>query len=369
MQELERQFKTDGGSFKEYKIGNLFKVSTPLKKFNANAIQFGTKYRYVVRTSQNNGIRGYLDEDEKYLNPANSISFGQDTATIFYQDQPYFTGDKIKVMEFLRSELNPTIACYLLAVMNRAFSTFQWGQSSFNENILRSVCVALPTSFNGEIDFDYMESYIHELQNESIIKLNDYLKSNGLEKTELTQEEKDAVLQLRSGEVKWKEFKVGELFVAETGDVDIQNKDIDGKGEYFINSGAQNLGIKGKTSRSAKIFPSNTITVDFWGFANYRDYPYKMATHNHVFSLSGKSLKNKDIGLFFCTQMLYFQKIFSYNNMGTWTTIRQMEIQLPVTSDGTIDWAFMQNLISAESRLAIRGVVEWKDKVINNTKK
>ena len=162
MQELERQFKADGGSFKEYKIGNLFKVSTPLKKFNANAIQFGTKYRYVVRTSQNNGIRGYLDEDKKYLNPANSISFGQDTATIFYQDQPYFTGDKIKVMEFLRSELNPTIACYLLAVMNRAFSTFQWGQSSFNENILRSVCVALPTSFNGEIDFDYMESYMRQ---------------------------------------------------------------------------------------------------------------------------------------------------------------------------------------------------------------
>ncbi|MBO7598856.1 MAG: restriction endonuclease subunit S [Bacteroidales bacterium] len=197
MQELERQFKADGGTFKEYKIGDLFKVSTPLKKFNANAIQFGTKYRYVVRTSQNNGIRGYLDEDEKYLNPANSISFGQDTATIFYQDQPYFTGDKIKVMEFLRSELNPTIACYLLAVMNRAFSTFQWGQSSFNENILRSVCVALPTSFYGEIDFDYMESYIHELQNESLIKLNDYLKSNGLDKTELSHEEKDAVLQLR----------------------------------------------------------------------------------------------------------------------------------------------------------------------------
>nr|MCR5454547.1 restriction endonuclease subunit S [Bacteroidales bacterium] len=161
------------------------------------------------------------------------------------------------------------------------------------------------------------------------------------------------------------EFKVGELFVAETGDVDIQNKDIDGKGEYFINSGAQNLGIKGKTSRSAKIFPSNTITVDFWGFANYRDYPYKMATHNHVFSLSGKSLKNKDIGLFFCTQMLYFQKIFSYNNMGTWTTIRQMEIQLPVTSDGAIDWDFMQNLITAESRLAVRGVVKWKDSIGN----
>ena len=67
MQELERQFKAYGGTFEEYRIGELFDISTPKKKFNANAIEFGTKYRYVVRTSQNNGIRGYLDEDEKYL--------------------------------------------------------------------------------------------------------------------------------------------------------------------------------------------------------------------------------------------------------------------------------------------------------------
>ena len=139
MQELERQFKADGGTFEEYRIGELFDISTPKKKFNANAIEFGTKYRYVVRTSQNNGIRGYLDEDEKYLNPANTISFGQDTATIFYQDQPYFTGDKIKIMRFLLNELNPTIACYLLSAMNKSFSTFQWGQSSFDVDILINV--------------------------------------------------------------------------------------------------------------------------------------------------------------------------------------------------------------------------------------
>jgi hypothetical protein len=40
---------------------------------------------------------------------------------------------------------------------------------------------------------------------------------------------------------------------------------------------------------------------------------------------------------------------------------------LPITSDGEIDWDFMHNLITAESRLAIHGVVEWKDKVINKT--
>ena len=59
--------------------------------------------------------------------------FGQDTATIFYQEKPYFTGDKIKVMSYRDCELNPELACYLLTVMRKAFQNFAWGQSSFNE--------------------------------------------------------------------------------------------------------------------------------------------------------------------------------------------------------------------------------------------
>ncbi len=366
MQELERQFKADGGTFKEYKIGDLFKVSTPLKKFNANAIQFGTKYRYVVRTSQNNGIRGYLDEDEKYLNPANSISFGQDTATIFYQDQPYFTGDKIKVMEFLRSELNPIIACYLLAVMNRAFSTFQWGQSSFNENILRSVCVALPTSFNGEIDFDYMESYIHELQNESIIKLNDYLKSNGLEKTELTQEEKDAVLQLRSGEVEWKEFRYNEIFNhIEQGRR--LKKDDQMPGDIpFVMSGVTNTGVVNYISNPVASFPANSITVDIFGNTFYRDFAYGLGDDTGAYYNDEKQYTKEQM-LFIASAMgKSLEGKFSYGNKLRSSQSFDLKMFLPITTNGEIDWAFMQNLITAESRLAIRGVVEWKDKILDN---
>ena len=45
-----------------------------------------------------------------------------------------------------------------------------------------------------------------------------------------------------------------------------------------------------------------------------------------------------------------------------------MKIYLPISSTGSIDWDFMETLITAEARLAIRGVIEWKDKVIAKTK-
>ena len=143
------------------------------------------------------------------------------------------------------------------------------------------------------------------------------------------------------------------MFSAQTGDTDLQQKDINGKGAYFINSGVEAQGIKGKTDRKAKIFKSNTITIDFWGNAYYRDFEYKMATHNHVFSLSGDIIKNHNIGLYLVSTMSYMKKAFSYNNMGTWTKIKEQCIHLPVTKTGGLDFVFMESRIRemAESRI------------------
>ncbi|HEC1581594.1 TPA: restriction endonuclease subunit S [Campylobacter upsaliensis] len=130
--------------WESFKIGDLFEISTPKKKFNANAIKFNGKYPYVARGDSNNGIRGYIDEDEAFLNEANTISFGQDTATIFYQTSPYFTGDKIKIFTFKKGELDRYKANFLISVMKKAFANFSWGSSSFNVEILKNVCVLLP---------------------------------------------------------------------------------------------------------------------------------------------------------------------------------------------------------------------------------
>ena len=144
------------------------------------------------------------------------------------------------------------------------------------------------------------------------------------------------------------------MFSAQTGDTDLQQKDINGKGAYFINSGVEAQGIKGKTDRKAKIFKSNTITIDFWGNAYYRDFEYKMATHNHVFSLSGDIIKNRNIGLYLVSTMSYMNKAFSYNNMGNWTKIKEQCILLPVTKTGGLDFAFMESRIREMEESRIR---------------
>ena len=130
---------------------------------------------------------------------------------------------------------------------------------------------------------------------------------------------------MNDNNVQWKDFFLKDLFSADKGDVDLQQKDVNGKGQFLINSGVDNLGIKGKTDRPAKIFPANTITIDFWGNAYYRDFEYKLATHNHVFSLSGDIIKNREVGLFLVGTMSLFPKLFSYNNMATWNKLKELK--------------------------------------------
>ena len=149
----------------EFEIGKVFDVLTSKKRFDANKIEVldNGKYPDDVRTALNNGIKGYLNESKEYLNDGNSISFGQDTATMFYQEHPYFTGDKIKIVKCKSESFNKLNALYFLTSMNKTFSTFSWGSSSFNVDIINCQKLQLPTK-NNKPDYATMETFIKAVE-------------------------------------------------------------------------------------------------------------------------------------------------------------------------------------------------------------
>ena len=84
-----------------FHLKDLFEIKSSIKRFDANKVTVLERglHPYIIRSGSNNGQRGYLKENEQFLNEGNTISFGQDTATLFYQNKPYFTGDKIKILK------------------------------------------------------------------------------------------------------------------------------------------------------------------------------------------------------------------------------------------------------------------------------
>ncbi|GAA8715438.1 restriction endonuclease subunit S [Helicobacter pylori] len=162
-----------GLTWQSFKLGDLFEVLPYKKRFDANKVNiYASKtkdtYPYVVRTSLNNGIRGYLKENTNFLNAGNTISFGQDTATMFYQEKPYFTGDKIKILRCKNPNFNKINALFFITSLTKAFRNFSWGSASFSVSIIENQNISLPTNQHGKIDFPFMHTLINALMKQTI---------------------------------------------------------------------------------------------------------------------------------------------------------------------------------------------------------
>ncbi|MFP6085493.1 restriction endonuclease subunit S [Helicobacter pylori] len=162
-----------GLMWQRFKLGDLFEVLPYKKRFDANKVNiYASKtkdtYPYVVRTSLNNGIRGYLKENTNFLNAGNTISFGQDTATMFYQEKPYFTGDKIKILRCKNPNFNKINALFFITSLTKAFRNFSWGSASFSVSIIENQNISLPTNPHGKIDFNFMHTLINALMKQTI---------------------------------------------------------------------------------------------------------------------------------------------------------------------------------------------------------
>ncbi|OPG38444.1 restriction endonuclease subunit S [Helicobacter pylori] len=152
--------------------------------------------------------------------------------------------------------------------------------------------------------------------------------------------------------IKWGEFKLGDLFESSSGDFDIQKRHINHKGEFVITAGLSNNGVLGQSDIKAKVFESHSITIDMFGCAFYRSFPYKMVTHARVFSLKPKFEINHKIGLFLSTLFFGYPKKFGYENMCSWVKIKNDKVILPLKPTAKtqtledIDFTFMEKFIA-----------------------
>ena len=365
---------------KHFKISEVLqwqpqKEIAPLK-INELTVEGDYSYPFYGQATANNGIISFQTLTPKVLNNKDgkpTILIHSNNQNIVYLETPFYLKDGHGATSVLQSErLNEKNALYIITCIKKVIKK----KFAYNEKAtkiaLKNTYIELPVNAFDEIDYEFMEERVRELEEECVRELEEecvrelstYLTVAGLDNYILTKKEKN----LLSTKVLTKQVQLKSIFESDTGDVDLQQKDIDGKGEFFINSGIQNYGIKGKTSRKAKIFPANTITVDFFGYAFYRPFPYKMATHNHVFSLSGSIIKNEKVGLYLVSLMSYFPKRFSFNEMATWNKIKELTLDIPITESGEYDYKYMESYITIQEKRAIKNVIEWKDRIINKTK-
>lgn len=389
--------------FKKYRVGDLFDIhpTNAYKMNNADLYLTEGSTPVLSNSSANNGIGGYsgLEPTEK----GGIITFSDTTTggdTMFYQADDFIGYPHVQGMyPFIADKWDEKCSLYAISTIRKTAGNGWSYAVKFNRALVKELMIELPVIENpnldheytvDDIDWQYMYDRITELERERITELDAYLQVTGLNDYELTEDDKkilslstkrasdeEGILEdIGEDEVRFGKFKMGTLFNSQTGDVDLQQKDVNDKGYFFINSGVENRGIKGKTDRPAKVFKAGTITIDFWGNAYYRDFDYVMATHNHVFSLSGDVIKNEKVGHYIIGKLSKLPQLFSYSNMATWNKLKVLDISLPIKSDAPddytvadIDFDYMERYIRAMEKVVIADVVKYKDKVIEVTKK
>jgi hypothetical protein len=162
--------------FKKYIIEDFFGIESPKKVFHANKVSFSDFGKpYVVRSNLNNGIKGYINENPKFLNEGNTFSFGQDTGTIFYQEKPYFNGNRIKILKPKNIKIQKENALVFLTTMKKTFDSFGWGVSDFSSQNIKKQSIHLPTK-NNEYDYDTAKTLIRAISKEIIKDVVSYSK-------------------------------------------------------------------------------------------------------------------------------------------------------------------------------------------------
>ncbi len=378
----------------EFKLGDLFEVLSSKKIYHANTIkihdtQIENSYPYVVRAATNNGIKGFIIDDPTFTNEKNTLSFAQDTFTVFYQKQPYFTGNKVKILKPKFAFKSPKILHFISAILQFILKPLTWGLGSTTESIAEfkfslPLKPAAKTQTLDDIDFHFMEKFIAELEQCRLAELEAYLKATGLSNTTLSSDEENALNAFNGKNsmggntpcgLRWQSFKLGDLFeIRPTKAYNLTNShlfDSNAKNPVVTNSSLNN-GISGysslePTEKGNQITYSDTTTSE--GIF-YQKRPFIGYSHvQGLYPLKYHEFWNEKTLLYI---VVAFKKVacgrFNYGNKFNRKIASGMSIILPTNQHGKIDFHFMQTLINALMKQTIQGVAQYSSAKIQATK-
>ena len=378
--------------FREFKVGELFDGSTgdtDLKKEHLD----GQGYPVVTAGVDNLGIAGYSSTNAKVL-PANTLTVDM-FGNCYFRPFEYkmVTHARVFSLSLKDGQLTPETGLYICTMFNWLRSKYNYSNMcSYNK--IKAESIQLPVKpgtdevnyTEDDIDWAFMESYIHELEESYIHELEEsyiheldaYLKETGLDDYTLTDDE----CEVLEREPVFKEFEVGELFTL-TGlkQVKSQKNIVESvAGIPFVVQSTKNNMVKCHADRQAlldggeNVYDGNTIVLGVTLPAvSYQEFEFGAS---QVITAHRDDLSPLR-GLYLATAMSKsLLPKYSYTNKPGIQKYKEDVIQLPVKpgtdelnyTEDDIDWDDMDVYARVMEKQVIADVVDYKNEVIAMTK-
>ena len=346
------------------------------KSLDSNAIEFtDTGINFVGRTFENNGIQGKIQKRNFEPNEPYTI-----TATVIgnykyvkFQTEEYYCSQNINKLspKSILEKWNKSVAYFIIASIQKFVSLYDGQQGGYKLEDIKQHKIMLPES-NGKIDYDFIESFIAELEAERVAELeaervaelSAYLKASGFDNYELSDEECKALQEYQT--VNWKSFNLEELFGKATRGRRLKSADRIIGDLPFVTAGEASEGISAHIGNEVEVFNKNTTTIDMFGSAKYRNYKYGADDHIAVVHTDKLPMRAS----IFVTSAIHkaaHTGKFDYGHNFYAKDADALDIMLP-EKDGKPDYFYMETLISAIHKLVIKDVVKYSDAKINATK-
>lgn len=330
----------DTSQWKEFRIGDLFEVIRGRSQTMRMLEEGNTPLIAAARANQ--GVAGYYDVSPEYSDSITVSCNGVGCGSVFYHDGPFsITGDASVMKE--KQTMSRASKLFIAAICDLVFSEKYSYAEKCNPAGLLEEKVNLPATPSGNPDWAYMDSFMGKILEE------EDAAAEQLAALAPESEEDGRSLDV-SG---WKAFRIGELFNILLAKGDIQPKQVTDGVIPLVSAGNEDNGIVAFIDESgdgiSEVFPVGCITVSMFGKAFYQPEHFYAVSHGRVNILQPKIMFSSIVGTFLAACLSHtLENKYDYSTMCTQKKLLNEDIFLPVTHDGTPNWAWMEQYMQRQ---------------------
>lgn len=325
--------------WKEFVISDILEIERSTNKSLSNKTSSSGIIDYVGATSRNNGSVGFVSQKYKnLLKQGNCIVFintGEGSVgEAIYKQNNFIPSNNVTIG---RSKfLNKYIGNFIVTINNNQSDKYSYGYIR-NEKRLKRDILMLPANDKGEPDFEFMESFMKQKEQEKLVDYNNYI-SQRLKRI------KKFITVEPIEDKEWSEFFLKDIFKEIQRGKRLKKADHKkGKMPYVSSTGLNN-GVDGYVGNKEKVrIFSDCLTIANSGSVGACFYqPFEFVASDHVTKLKNENL-NEYSYKFISSLVKRLGVKYSFNREMNDTRIKKEKILLPTNDKNEPDYEYMEN--------------------------
>ncbi len=326
--------------WKTFVIGELFEAKRPTARKENDYCDGDIPF--IASGGNNNGVTKFCSpKNGENFDTENCLSVSPVDGSCYYQSYPFLGRGGAGSSIILLYPKNFTLDTYTALFLSKAITQttamkYSYGHMASLDRIKKDK-IYLPADTNGEIDFQFMSSFMRQIEQRilkpTIDKLFKQLIINGLMKG-------------KSLHSNWKAFYFTEVFTEIQRGKRLKKADHQVGNTPYVSSTSFNNGVDGFIGNDSSVrrFEDCLTLANSGSVGSAFYHRYEFIASDHITQLKREGL-DKYAYLFMIPLINRLSEKYSFNREINDERIKREKLLLPVTDAGDIDFQFMSSFM------------------------